>query len=250
MRGRLVRRAVRDGYRIVDILEYRGDCYGICRHCERGFFACQIVKGNSAFARPTGKPFACGRIRRNGDGVAVFGFCFVRRAAYDGHGILHFTVSCFYGDVVCRHGKGKFFLREIQTCGVESRNRPLDKCRAAKRICGNRDRSADIVFSAARAARDGNVEFLNILIICRRLDVACGHGKGEFGFREIQACGVDPRNRPLVKDFALGCFVCGNRHRIAVVRGRLIRRAVRYGYGIVDILEYRGDGNVFCRHGK
>ena len=116
-------------------------------------------------------------------------------------------------------------------------------------VRGYRDAFALFVYAAASAAVYLDFKgrsLFHVPVICLDGNISCGHCEGRF--RARCACKLDCYAcrfaSPLVKDFALGCFPCGDRNRIAVMRGRFICRAVRDGYGIVDIFEHRCYGNI------
>ena len=163
VRGRLVRRAAIDGYGVVDILELRGYGNVFGRHFKCGGCARFAVKHDvCAVARPLDKPFARRHFCNNVDIIAVFcryalGRLAIRicRAAVDFYGIVDILVIRRSRDSVCRHCKGKFSLREIQSCGVDARYLPTTKLSARYFVCRYRNPVAVVRGRLVRrAARD------------------------------------------------------------------------------------------------
>ena len=153
MRGRLVRRAVCYRYSVIDIVKFRRDGNVVCRHFE-GNFGFGLVAHRYALNRPACKLLArIGCVCRYRNAVAVVCGRLVRRTAIDGYGVVDILVIGGRGDCVCRHFKGEFGFREIQACGVQSRDRPLVKLLArCGRVCGDRYAFARLEYASATTA--------------------------------------------------------------------------------------------------
>ena len=120
MRGRLVCRAVRYGYRIVDVLEYSGYDNIFCRHFKRGKVACFAVEHNAVLTRPADKTLARRHFCDNVDTIAVFcryalGRVAVRicRASLNGCRIVDILISRFCGNIGCAYRESQLCLRKV-----------------------------------------------------------------------------------------------------------------------------------------
>ena len=156
MRGRLVCRAARYGYSIVDIFQNSGYIDVVGRHGDRNrrFGEIQSRKIVHSLDVPTIKPLAYDVICRERDFFAELCRFFVCRAVFQSELVQNVAVIRGRRNCVCRHCKGDFCLGLV--VDAHAVYCPARKLLARfGRVCRDCDGCALGIFAATRAVCNG-----------------------------------------------------------------------------------------------